>query len=435
MIVTRDEVHVVDAHPVAAASSTPPAPATSTPPGSCTGSRTATTSAPPGRLGALAAAEVIAHLGAAPAGVARGAGGARCSSRRLAVKLPRYRTGDPELDAEVAELVDAGRRSRRTPTSSSSSSRRRCGSRATAPTAATSRSRTPRSRRCATRSTCSRRTARRARSRSSARPARSPTTRSTSRPATSPPRWPTRDWMVITGAGPGIMEAGIEGAGPEHAFGVSIRLPFEAATTPVHRRRPEARELPLLLHPQARVREGVGRVRAAARRLRHARRGVRAADAAADRQGAARAGRAARRPRRHLLARRGSEFVDARARGHAATSRADDLAPRAASPTTSTSRSTRSSASTRNYHSLRFVDGRLVLRMQRAPDRRRARGAERASSPTSSCAARSSRSRRRAAEIADDDHVDLARLAFRFDRRSWARLRELIDRLNGRPGS
>ena len=43
-------------------------------------------------------------------------------------------------------------------------------------------------------------------------------------------------------------------------------------------------------------------------------------------------------------------------------------------------------ASTRNYHSLRFVDGRLVLRMQRAPTRERARGAERASSPTSSCA-------------------------------------------------
>ena len=40
-----------------------------------------------------------------------------------------------------------------------------------------------------------------------------------------------RDWMVITGAGPGIMEAGIEGAGPRTAFGVSIQLPFEAATT------------------------------------------------------------------------------------------------------------------------------------------------------------------------------------------------------------
>ncbi|MGH9022372.1 MAG: LOG family protein, partial [Acidimicrobiia bacterium] len=39
------------------------------------------------------------------------------------------------------------------------------------------------------------------------------------------------DWMVITGAGPGIMSAGIEGAGVENSFGVNIRLPFEAATS------------------------------------------------------------------------------------------------------------------------------------------------------------------------------------------------------------
>lgn len=36
-----------------------------------------------------------------------------------------------------------------------------------------------------------------------------------------------KGWMVITGAGPGIMAAGIEGAGREHSFGVNIRLPFE----------------------------------------------------------------------------------------------------------------------------------------------------------------------------------------------------------------
>ncbi len=53
--------------------------------------------------------------------------------------------------------------------------------------------------------------------------------RSTRRPATSPPRWPPAGWMVITGAGPGIMAAGAEGAGPEQAIGVSIRLPFEEA--------------------------------------------------------------------------------------------------------------------------------------------------------------------------------------------------------------
>jgi uncharacterized protein (TIGR00730 family) len=35
-------------------------------------------------------------------------------------------------------------------------------------------------------------------------------------------------WMVITGAGPGIMQAGVEGAGLEHSFGVGIMLPFES---------------------------------------------------------------------------------------------------------------------------------------------------------------------------------------------------------------
>lgn len=36
-----------------------------------------------------------------------------------------------------------------------------------------------------------------------------------------------RGWMVVTGAGPGIMAAGLEGAGREMSFGVNIRLPFE----------------------------------------------------------------------------------------------------------------------------------------------------------------------------------------------------------------
>ena len=36
-----------------------------------------------------------------------------------------------------------------------------------------------------------------------------------------------RGWMTITGAGPGIMTAAMEGAGREQSFGVNIVLPFE----------------------------------------------------------------------------------------------------------------------------------------------------------------------------------------------------------------
>lgn len=40
-------------------------------------------------------------------------------------------------------------------------------------------------------------------------------------------RMGARNWMAITGAGPGIMTAGMEGIGVERAFGVNIQLPFE----------------------------------------------------------------------------------------------------------------------------------------------------------------------------------------------------------------
>ena len=42
-----------------------------------------------------------------------------------------------------------------------------------------------------------------------------------------------KGYMVITGGGPGIMQAVNEGAGPEHSFGINIRLPFEQKPNPV----------------------------------------------------------------------------------------------------------------------------------------------------------------------------------------------------------
>ncbi len=42
-----------------------------------------------------------------------------------------------------------------------------------------------------------------------------------------------RGWMVVTGAGPGIMQAAMEGAGRARSIGVAIRLPFEQGANPV----------------------------------------------------------------------------------------------------------------------------------------------------------------------------------------------------------
>jgi uncharacterized protein (TIGR00730 family) len=45
-------------------------------------------------------------------------------------------------------------------------------------------------------------------------------------------RMAAEGWMVVTGAGPGIMAAGTDGAGADMAIGVDIRLPFESVSHP-----------------------------------------------------------------------------------------------------------------------------------------------------------------------------------------------------------
>ncbi|HIA19061.1 MAG TPA: TIGR00730 family Rossman fold protein, partial [Planctomycetaceae bacterium] len=42
-----------------------------------------------------------------------------------------------------------------------------------------------------------------------------------------------RDWMVVTGAAAGIMEAGHVGAGRAHSMGLNIMLPFEQEANPI----------------------------------------------------------------------------------------------------------------------------------------------------------------------------------------------------------
>jgi len=47
-----------------------------------------------------------------------------------------------------------------------------------------------------------------------------------------------KGYMIITGGGPGIMQAGNEGAGSENSFAVNIRLPFEQSPNPIMYRNP-----------------------------------------------------------------------------------------------------------------------------------------------------------------------------------------------------
>ena len=95
-------------------------------------------------------------------------------------------------------------------------------------------------------------------------------------------------WMVVTGAGPGIMQAGMEGAGREHSIGVSIRLPFEQGANPVIAGDVKYVSMKYFFTRKLMLIKESRGLRLPARRVRHARRDVRAAHADPDRQGHAR---------------------------------------------------------------------------------------------------------------------------------------------------
>jgi uncharacterized protein (TIGR00730 family) len=237
------------------------------------------------------------------------------------------------------------------------------------------------------------------------------------------------DWMVVTGAGPGIMEAGIEGAGAENAFGVSIVLPFETTTTQFLADDPKlmnfryffTRKLEFIKESDAFVLlpGGYGTL-----------------DEAFELLTLLQTGKAQPAPVIMLDVPGGTywehwgAFVARELEGHGYVSLEDDHLFLVTDDAQAAVDEILGFYS--NYHSQRFVKGRLVLRLRTAPSPEQlaelneefadivVRGAMEVVEAT-------------AQEIADDDHVDLARIAFRFDRHGWSRLRMLIDRLNDRP--
>ncbi|HUV09504.1 MAG TPA: TIGR00730 family Rossman fold protein [Acidimicrobiia bacterium] len=237
-----------------------------------------------------------------------------------------------------------------------------------------------------------------------------------------------RDWMVITGAGPGIMEAGIEGAGPDRAFGVSIKLPFETVTSGFIADDPKlinfryffTRKVSFIKEADAFVLlpGGFGTL-----------------DEAFELLTLVQTGKAQPGPIVLLDVPGGTywtawqEFVDAELDARAYVSPHDMHLVRVTDDVDTAVDEVLGFFT--NYHSQRFVQGRLVLRMLRAPDDA---GLAALNSEFADIVARGAIERVEIspAEIADDDHPELERIAFRFDRHGWSRLRVLIDRLNSR---
>ena len=235
-----------------------------------------------------------------------------------------------------------------------------------------------------------------------------------------------RDWMVVTGAGPGIMEAGNLGAGPEHSFGVNIRLPFEDQANPYIDASRTINFKYFFTRKLGFVKESHGFALFPG--------GFGTMDETFELLTLVQTGKSDLHPIVMLEAdgtgywQTFNDFVRKDLLGNGLI----------AEPDLSIYKTTNNVAEAAdeichfyaNYQSQRYVDGRLILRLKQAPDEAQledlnanfsdivASGSFEVIEPTH-------------AELADADALDLQRLALRFNRRSYGRLRQLVDVLNG----
>ncbi len=235
-----------------------------------------------------------------------------------------------------------------------------------------------------------------------------------------------RDWMVITGAGPGIMEAGVEGAGADNSFGAGIKLPFESVTTEFLENDPKLIVFRYFFTRKVTfLKEADGFVIMPG--------GFGTLDEAFELLTLVQTGKAQPNPIVLLDVPGGTywqhwlQFVRAELGARRYISDFDeslfcvtDVVDRAVDELT---------GFYRNFHSQRYVDGDLVLRLRSNPDPREldAINEEYADIVVRG---RIEPARVSKVERADDDAVELDRLRFRFNRHGFARLRQLIDRLN-----
>lgn len=234
-----------------------------------------------------------------------------------------------------------------------------------------------------------------------------------------------RRWMVITGAGPGIMEAANFGAGSDDSFGVNIRLPFEAEPNPyIHESRLInfkyffTRKLMFMKesHAYALFPGGFG-----------------TQDETFELLTLMQTGKTPIAPI-VLVEAPGTgywdgwvDFVEGTLMKQGMISPDDRSLFTHAHTVEDASREICGFYT--NYHSQRFVGDRLVLRLQHEPsasqvdDLNREFGDILASGAIEPITATDT-------EVASADHPDLPRLRLHFDRRSLGRLRQMIDAIN-----
>jgi uncharacterized protein (TIGR00730 family) len=235
-----------------------------------------------------------------------------------------------------------------------------------------------------------------------------------------------RGWMVVTGAGPGSMAAANEGAGAAQSFGVNIRLPFEAEPNPFIAEDPKlinfkyffTRKLMFVKEAQAFVLlpGGFGTL-----------------DEAFELLTLTQTGKSDLHPI-VLLDTPGGRYWQALMRflsedllklGYISQ---DDLG--LVTLTDDVDEAVDElERFYRNFHSMRFLGDRLILRLQHAPDDETlARlSTEFADIIVSGDIQRAEPSK---GEITDEDALDLERISFVFDRASYGRLRKLVNALN-----
>ena len=235
-----------------------------------------------------------------------------------------------------------------------------------------------------------------------------------------------KGWMVVTGAGPGIMAAGMEGAGREHSFGVNIRLPMEQGANPIIAHDDKlvsmkyffTRKLMLIKESKAFVclPGGFGTLDETFEliTLTQTGKGVPVPIVFLDTPGELYWDRVVRLIRDELLPRRLIEASDLEL--FTAT---DDI-------TTAVDEIDRFYS---NYDSLRFVGDVLVLRMKTAPSA--AKLAELNVRFAALCDSGSiTVTKPLREEVTDDDLLELARIKMNFAKRHFGELRALIDALN-----